>query len=250
MIRRTIFLVVFACLPFSPVLSQDRITFLSAEAGIDILGYGDVNNEYIWQTFKTVYYSIDGTANNLQSSTDRVYYGAKIEVRSKNNKFGLLMGARFSRLTSRIVHENDDSYFFLMLPPSGTTTDYLRIKALRQVSNFIGVPVEVRYFPWGHHRVSTYFLMGGDVSYRLNTTNHTTFFDSSMAEYEGDVAAVVGDAGTWSSTFYGRAGIIIGREKPWLDIGITLPTFISQASSSLTDASFGGGFYLQVQKRI
>jgi hypothetical protein len=57
-------------------------------------------------------------------------------------------------------------------------------------------------------------------------------------------------ADSFFSTLYGRAGFVIGKEKPFLDVGLVLPFAIVSSANTLSEPQIGGGFHLQVVRKF
>jgi hypothetical protein len=225
---------------------QERAKFLSLETGIDFIDSQD-SGQKDYLRAESPDYNNGVFSRSIRYETHRIFTGARIEIRSRNDRFGFLSGLRFTQLSSSITKNSSPHYFYFLLQQTGTTTEYLRVRKLNQTSNYLGVPVEVRIFPYGQKTFRLYFLIGCEISYQLATKTEADFTDPSMKIYQSDVAGITGAPDKWCSAFYGRAGFIFGKDIPRIGIGITSPITLSGSSSSLTTPTVGAGFHLQVQ---
>jgi hypothetical protein len=106
-------------------------------------------------------------------------FGVKPEIFLGRNRWGISSGLRFSRYTTALEPRN--GAFYWMFRQEGLQTDYLMINKFTQRSYYLGVPLEVRFFPNRRELpVQIYFKAGAAVNYRLHTDNGVTFRDPSM----------------------------------------------------------------------
>ena len=201
------------------VRGQGRTTLLGIETGV--------------QTFITHYSDhgfirgdnapwIDIDPNSSQGMGTELYNSfaaLKLERRSRDNTLGIATGVQFSEVSGYLRKNINPNYYYLLYNQTGTTTEYLRVMEINQRSGYLGIPIEVRYYPFGHGAVSTYFMVGGNLGYRLYTHSKTTFQDPAMDKYQSGVNEVIGAPGLWYTSFYGGVGWLFGKEgKTQLDI--------------------------------
>jgi hypothetical protein len=129
--------------------------------------------------------------------------------------------------------------------PAGTTTEFLRVKELRETSAYLGVPLEVRFFPYDKKRFRLFLFAGSEWSYRLKAKTDVVFFNAEMDIHRKAVQEILGESDSWYATGYVGAGFTIGREKPRFSVGVTAPVFITHSASTLNNPVAGGGFHLQ-----
>jgi hypothetical protein len=198
-------------------------------------------------------YSAGVSNNNLTSLMNEQFIGIKSEYFSLNDKIGFSGGLRYTRTNSSIGKNNywlnGNDYFYLLYREEGVTTEYLKIKEISQNTDYIGIPVEVRYFPFRPHLFRFYFKAGANLNYRLNTKTDVVFKDAAMEPYQNEVTALLQEPASFSSSIYGSAGVRIGRaSKPALSFEICLPSLsLTSESTGLVNPIFGGGFQLNYQ---
>jgi hypothetical protein len=246
------FLFTFFC--FCMVISsaqETRQKFLGIEAGMNLIAGEMTNMDYV--RGEIPFYSEGSSTNNLTSLMYTSFFGIKSEAYSLNNKFGLLAGVRYTRVVSSVgknsYWSNSTNYFYLLYLQEGTNTEYLKVKEIKQSSNYLGIPVEIRFSPFKPRLIRPYFKLGAEISFRLNSRTDVLFFDDAMEPYQKDVAVLVGEPRSVSSTVYGSGGIRLGREfKPNISFEICLPAiYLTGESSGLVNPISGGGFQLNVQ---
>jgi len=195
------------------------------------------------------YYS----TNNLTSLMYNSFIGIKSECFSLNNKFGFSGGIRYTRTNSSVgkndYWSNSVDYFYLLYSQEGVNTEYLKVKEIIQKSDYVGIPLEIRYFPFRPRLFRLYFKLGAEIGFRLQSHTDVVFQDDAMEPYQNDVSAMVGKPGSISSSVSGSAGMSLGRaSKPVVSFEICLPAiFITSKSSGLVSPISGGGFQLNFQ---
>jgi hypothetical protein len=242
----------FSCLN---AVGQQRLKFLAFETGIESIRCREVEKDYIRADVTEAYggngglFGSDGALfRRIRNSLSRHYFGVKAEVRTRNNFAGFTGGLRFGQLVGTIVKRNGPpDYFYFRLRQTGTSTEYLKVEMLVQRSNYMSVPLEVRVFAYRQRLFRLFFLAGGEVGYQLSTTNSVTFDNRDMNTHAEAVSEIMGRPDKWYTAFYGRAGFTLGREIPYVTVGITLPVVVSQGSSTLNESNAGIGFHVQVQ---
>jgi hypothetical protein len=234
---------------------QERLTFIAFETGIEAIACKEAEKDYIRTDATESYGGNNGLFGNdgalyrrIRNEMHKLYIGVNAEVRTRNNFAGLITGLRLMQVVGSIEKANGppDS-FFLRLRQTETTTEYLKVERLEQYSTYLGVPLEVRVFAYRQRPFRLFFLVGGEVGYQLSTTNMIDFDNSNMEVYRDDVSQIMGRPDRWYTTFYGRAGFTLGREIPYVTVGITTPVIISEKSSTLNEPTVGIGFHVQVR---
>jgi hypothetical protein len=225
-------------------IGQDSLKFVAFETGIDFIGCESVEKDYIRDTNS----DLNGIfAPRMRSEMQKAFVSVKIEKRTSNDRFGFLTGLRFTHLNSRIIKSGFPNFLYFLLRQTGTTTEYLKVKELNEISNYLGIPLEVRFFPYKQRRFRLYFMAGGELSYQLTTKTNVLFDDKTMEIYQSSAEEIVGKSSTWYAAFYARAGFILGKEKPRIGIGISAPVVITNTVSSLNTPVAGGGVQIQFQ---
>lgn len=238
---------------FSILAKGQHSKFIVVEAGAASLDCTSNNKDYLRADIPDYTGTVDGygTAGDSKAAAYKWFVGVKGEVRSLNNKFGLLTGLRFSTSYTSLEEHFDPGYFYFLHQQTGTTTEYLRVHEIMQTSNYLGLPVEMRYMPFGKKKFNMYIMAGGEINFRLSTKNKTTFEDPSMDIYQRDVSNKVGMPNTTYTAFYWGIGFTVGKAgKPKLNFGVNAPLAVTAGLSSLVTPTIGGGFHIEIQLPI
>ena len=242
---RSGFLFLFFLLSVFTIRAQS-LKFIGVETGIDYIGGEAIGRDDIRRDIGFNYYGAHSLLN-LQGELYKYTLGVKFEQRTKNEKFGLLTGLRYSHVNSFINKDNDDFFYFLY-QQTGTTTEFLKIKELSQSSDYIGIPLEIRWYPFNQKTFRIYFVAGGEFSYRVSTRNEVVFYDDAMSIYANDIAHRAGMPGRGYGTFFMGGGFTLGKEnKPHINMELSAPVSVTQSSSSLVKPLAGVGFHFQFQ---
>jgi len=244
------FISLFFCTVTS--LAQEiKQTYLGLETGITFFESDLSNTDYIRKDMSS--YFTDYSSSSITSSMYKSYVGIKPEIFTLNKKFGLLAGIHYSRINSSIgkndYWSDNADYFYLRIRQDGINTEYLKVKKIKQMSDYIGIPIEVRYFPFRPRLFRLYFKLGAEINYLLQSQTDVTFDNHAMNPFQKDVKELMGDPKSFSSSIYASAGFRLGREsKPSVSFEVCLPSiFLTSESSSLANPLWGAGFQLNVQ---
>lgn len=243
-----LFLIVLTCVVLSfNVHGQTKAKYIGIEAGVDGIICNDFEKDYI----RGYEANVDGiyVIDKIKSRMHSVYVGVKVEQYLLNDKLGFLAGIRFLQLNSAIEKSEKPNFFYVLTQQNGTTTEYLRVKEIDQASTYTGIPIELRYFPFGAHKFSIFFKLGAEFNFLFKTKTAVTFFDSALGIYSSEVLRKTGDPNSFYSNLYGGAGIRLGNSsKTRISIEARIPSIlITSNASSLTNGNFGGGLQLNVQ---
>jgi hypothetical protein len=204
---------------------------------------GDVN-PYSYYYYETSY---------MKALSYKNYLGAKVEVKIMNDLLGLLGGIRFTRMVNSIG-KNDywstrSDFLYLLYQQQGTTTEYLKVKDITQVSNYVGIPLELRIYPYRQRTIQMYFKFGADFNMLMTTNTKVNFVDVNMAQYEEGVDGIIEDPWSFYSTLHLAVGMKIGKaEKPGFNIEACVPSFIlANTNSSFVLPIAGGGIQLNIR---
>jgi hypothetical protein len=233
---------------FTSILAsgQDKTKFIVLETGVNFIVVDPKESDYIRGDIPT--YDVDGHLSRALRNRMSVFYvGAKVEMKTKNDMFRFSTGLRFSQITSSITKSRTPDYFYFLYKQDGLNTEYLRISELKQTSSYVGVPVEVRMFPFKPRLFRIYFMAGGEIGYQIATKNHIAFHDQNMNSYGDDVSDFFGKPNKLYSSLYIGAGAMLSKEGlPRMGFGINIP-FVNEGSSTLFLPIGGGGVRVQVQ---
>jgi hypothetical protein len=179
-------------------------------------------------------------------SMDISYVGAKSEYFLWNNRIGIAAGLRFSNYSSQFNSNKD--YFLWRLSQENLTTDYVKIRDIAQNSYYLGIPLEVRFFPNNHDWfVQHYLKLGAVFNYRLSTTHRVNFQNAAMNRYEETVANQMEDPENFNVYIYPVIGLKIAR-CPWFNLEFHLPFAITNRKvSAFIQPDTGVGIQFSVQ---
>jgi hypothetical protein len=243
-------------LSFFTVISsaqETRQMYLGIETGMTLIGGKMSDMDFIRGEVSSYPIGSYYSTNHLTSLMYQSFVGIKSEFLSLNNKIGFSGGIRFTQAQSSIGKSgywaSSTNYFYLLYKQDGINTEYLKVKEIKQSASYLGIPVEIRYFPFTPHLLRPYFKLGAEIGFLLQSKTEIGFKDDAMEMFQEDVVALIEKPEPISSSFYGSCGIRLGREsKPWVSFEICLPAlYITSGSSGLVNPISGGGFQLNAQ---
>jgi hypothetical protein len=224
--------------------SQIGQKYVGIEFGIDGLGAEPYALPYLRADLQPV--SFQGLSAQVQSSAYQMFCGAKAEIKSTNGRFGFLSGLQIKSLHTALSKIASPQYFYFQFSENESSTEYYRVKSLQQVSNYITMPLHVRYFLWDQGSLRFYASVGANLGYRIICKNQVNFQDPSMNQYKNDVTSRMGKPDPFYASGFLQGGIDIGKEnKPHINIGANLPAFFMHQSSTLLKLSAGAGLNVQ-----
>jgi hypothetical protein len=231
---------------------ETRLKYIGIEAGMIFIESEMSSMDYVRGDIPSYYGG--NLTNSLTSLSYKSFIGIKSEFFSLNDRFGLSGGLRFSRMYSCVGKNdywtNSTNYFYCLYRQDGVNTEYLKVKEINQTSDYIGIPIEIRYFSAKRpHLFRIYFKIGAEINYLIQTQKDIVFYNNAMNSYKEDLTAKIGQPKTFYSSIYGGGGIRIGKElKPSISIEACMPyLFLTSKSFGLVNPIFGGGFQLNVQ---
>ncbi|HEY5750102.1 MAG TPA: outer membrane beta-barrel protein [Chryseolinea sp.] len=197
------------------ISAQNRQKFISLETGYAFIDCQAVVQDYL-RADRSLAYNYDSHtyARDVEGTMYKFHGGVRVELRSKNNKFGFLTGLRYTQLSSAIRRTGSLDYFYVLYDQSGTTTEYLRVKEIKQMSSYLGVPLEVRFYPLEPRRITLYFFAGGETGWRVATKNKIEFSNAAMNPYASGVSEIAGGGKSFYGAAYAGAGVTVGKQKP------------------------------------
>jgi hypothetical protein len=233
---------------FSTKSQETRFKFIGLEGGYNFISCypSDLSN---FRGEMAAFYSTD-VKINIRGLCDKKHMGAKFEVRTMKNKFGLSGGLRFTHYVSSIgrdyYYDTPTDFFYYRFRDEETFSEYVKIKSFTQKSSYLSIPVELRYFPFMQKNFRIYFKSGAEVGFLMDYKNSVDFYNDEMDLYETEVSEDFADPSTVFTTLYFSAGIQIGRDtRPGLNLEVCLPyMFLSGEVSGLITPEFGGGLHL------
>jgi hypothetical protein len=229
---------------------EKRQKTLFIETGMDFISCTAPDKDYIRADVNPdpLYYE----PSYIRALMYKNYVGIKAGVKVMNNMIGLAGGIRFTRMESTIGKDeywsSRTNYLYMLFQQQNTSTNYLRIKDIDQITDYMGIPVEMRIYPYKYKFVQMYYSIGLDINIRVSNKVNIHFLDASMEKYEDKAAGIIEDPWSVYSTLYVAAGLKIGKEnKPNACIEAHAPAFIlADFHNSFVTPEFGGGIQLNV----
>lgn len=241
------------CLFTGMALAQKpRQMFLGVETGA-VFNYSEVKNMDYIRGDNTYYDFYNGSITNLISLSYSSQIGIKTESFSLNDRMGFSAGVRLSHMIHSVGKSNywgySSNYFYFLFRQDDVNTEYLRVKAIIQKSDYVGIPLEFRWMPSEPHRVRMFFKFGTELSYLLQTSTDIKFKDPDMEIYQEELAAKVCKPKALSLSVYASAGVRIGRvSKPSVSIEAISPViYVTSRSSGMVRPIFGNGIQINYQ---
>jgi len=231
---------------------ESKQKFIGIETGIDFLT-GDLPLKESIRGDVPSYYNTGVATKNLSILFYKNYFGIKTEIMLFSDKLGLSGGFRFTNMHASIGKNSyltgTSDFFYLLYNQSGNTTEYLKLKDISQTSNYLGIPVELRYLFRNTDIGRFYIKTGVEFNYRLQTKTNIGFYNEAMNTFQDNVSKMVGQPGSFSSFFYGAFGLRYGKpSKPAINLELCLPTVVlSKATSGLVIPQSGGGVQVVIQ---
>ncbi|MEA3445350.1 MAG: hypothetical protein U9R19_11575 [Bacteroidota bacterium] len=227
--------------------------FVGVESGINYQACESTNYDFIRGTVDVSTFGINDDVNSLNMSFEKWYFGIKSEYRFKENKVGLLYGIRFSQVNSSLskstTYASSTTFFYLLNKQESTTTEFLKVKEIIQSSNYLGVPIELKYYLFNIISLRFYIKGSAEISYRLSTNTNVVFHNSEMEAYESEVADKFDKPNNLLVMLYGAGGIKIGKDSNVnLSIETHVPSIIlTNNVSGLVNPIAGTGFQINIQ---
>ena len=152
------------------------------------------------------------------------HFGVKPEFRlSKYNRFTGAMGIRYSMSISTL--NSDGSYFFWKINETETSANYVRIKSITKKNHYIGIPLEIRFFPRKKESfVRHYFVFGKSFNFLIASENDISFVDIEMGKYTSNVKEYLEKPRLFQGNISAGVGLKIGKtNRPHIRVEFYLP---------------------------
>jgi len=179
------------------------------------------------------------------------YFGISPEFFFLNKKLSVSPGLRFTNLYSDIVKpEYDNSgYFFLRVKSEGYNTDYARVRAIKENTNYLGVPLEIKYIPFDFDFMSFYVKLSGELAYKINSATDIVFKEPEMEQYQRSVLTDLNvEANPLYSSIYASIGSTVKfSENLFCSLDIFFPSFyMTEKNSGLVNMTNISGVQISV----
>jgi hypothetical protein len=231
---------------------EKRLKYIGIEAGTTFHMNEMSNMEYIRGDIPS--YGNGYSTSSITSLCQELFFGLKAEILSMNDRFGLSAGIRYSRINSSVGKPDywtgNSYYFYWLYRQDGVNTDYLRVREIKQTSDYLGIPLEIRYYTAPRPRPVRFFIKAGtEINFLVHSKKDVEFKDEAMDNYKSDIELKTNDPDPFYATVYFGGGFRIGKElKPSLSLeGCLGSLFLGSGSFGLVDPEYGGGFQINIQ---
>lgn len=205
-------------------------------------------------SFDQMLYGTDDVIDYIKGLMYKNYVGLKIELRSRNDKFGLLGGIRYSHVKSSIGKNTNwsgpSSYFYVFLKQDATSTEYVKVLEFDQKSDYLGIPIEFRYFPFKLKNFRPYVKAGIEFNFLILTASDIVFYNDAMEAYQGDLLNMIDEPASFDSRCYLSFGFKLEKGPvPGINIELSAPSvyLTPMVSSLVKPTAASGGFQLNLQ---
>jgi hypothetical protein len=193
--------------------------------------------------------------NGFNSSVDIMarlnYFGISPEFFFLNKKLSVSTGLRFTNLYSDIVKTDyrNDGYFFLRVKSEGLNTEYARVKAIRENTNYLGAPFEIKYIPIEFNIISFYMKLSAELAYKISSSTDIEFKQPEMESYERSVLTDLNiEANPLYSSIYFSVGATIKLNKNlFCSLDVFFPSlYMTENNSGLVNMTNISGAQISV----
>ncbi len=236
---------------FSAYGQDEKEKLLYIETGIDFISCDPPRKEYIRADVDQ--FSPDYLTTSVRGLLYKNYFSIKAEKKILNNKLGLTGGIRFTSMASTLgkvsYWTGNPDFFYLLFRQENTRTEYLKVREIKQLTGYMGIPLEVRIYPYTPRRFNVYYKIGTDFNFKIYSTTNAKFFNDEMEVFEDEVTKVIEKPWAFYSSLNLGAGFRIGREeRPGVNIEILIPvTIIKGSREGLVSPQGGVGIALNTR---
>jgi len=245
--------------------AQEEITYsiprlrMGIEAGVNLL-LGEINNPQMIRENQSYYYDGDydyhcGFVPKGNGNFGSYTFGLRVEYVLKK-RLAIASGLRFSFYNANLSSDRD--YFLWRVTEDETITNYVKIKNIHQRNYYLGVPIEIKFFPREKdYFVRHYFIFGTSFNFLVASEKNIEFHNKMMEKYSPMVEKHVGKPSFFNGTVYAGIGLKIGKSSyPFGNIDFFFPvlTFHQHNNNSFTTIyPFGFGvrttFHIPLHKK-
>ncbi len=223
--------------------------FTGIETGINLLFCQ--SPEYDFIRGDVLPYSSGAVSENLKALMHKKYLGLKTEFRTKNNRWGLLVGLRYSQTILSLGKDNfytsSSGYFYVLDNQSGTTTEYFRVSEINRKIHHIGAPIELRWLSNSPNFLKIYLKLGLELDYRLKSSEAVVFYHEAMNEYQDLILSKFSKPAPISSAIYFSTGFNLNK-IPNADLELVFPyIMLSPENTGIVKSHSGIGIKLEIR---
>jgi len=232
--------------------NQDKkLKFIYLESGIDLISCEQPEKEYIRADVDPYYY--DFVSDHIRSLLYNEYFGVKFEYRLMKNLLGVSGGLRYNRMVSSIgktaYWSESPDFFYVNFWNDETNTEYAKVLEINQKSDYIGIPLELRIYPYKDYPVNVYFKAGGSFNLLAGSKTNLVFKDETMNQYERNVVSVIEEPSSYFASFSLGVGLKIGKlAKPGFILEASIPVgIVTPEKATFVTPQGGAGFQFMVR---
>lgn len=224
------------------------LKFIGIESGSVFYGSNFKNDDFVRKQDQLNY------PTDIYNSTSfhNWHIGSKIEFRFTEYNLGIKTGIRFSTLNSKTgtdYSDNKNDFFYFLFKEDVTSVEYLRLRGIYQKTQYIGIPIEIRYLMLPSKYFKLFCKTSADLQYLVGSKSNVFFLKEEMEIYENDVIDKFNKPNKLLSTLYFSGGMKFGSDE---NINFNLEAIfmsvvLSGNNSSINKPLAGGGFQINIQ---
>lgn len=208
-------------------------------------------NQAIRATSSVTLFSPNGSCE-LETTTNRHYYGIKTEFISSNGYIGLSTGLRYTQIKSTLKREDWLDYskykFYVLYSQNGSTTEYAQVENLDQEVDYLGIPLDLRLYTMKPRFFRLFINLGFDFGIKVADKATIDFANATMNPHEAQVGRALGTPASFLATFNPGLGFKLGSNDGLnVSMQVNLPSYIiSTKASTLATSGLGIGAQLSI----
>jgi hypothetical protein len=151
-------------------------------------------------------------------------FGIKAEY-TLSKRFVMATGVRFSFFEAKLV--SDRNYFLWKISETETGMNCAKINSISQKNYYIGIPLEIKFFPRERDYFGRqYFIFGTTFNFLVASNHAVTFINEKMNKYTSNVLEQIGTPTFFHANIYWGVGLKLGKPKyPFGTIEALFPMF-------------------------
>jgi hypothetical protein len=209
--------------------SQSRVRYISVYQGVHIFKADPWDKKNIRSSESFSFDDKAAISETIKTHFLSMFMGVKAEVVTNNERFSFLSGLQYTQMTGVIARKgflfSDPPYFFYRYRESGTTTEYAKIREIRQNTNCLTVPLEVRFFFFRPRKFGVYVMGASQVNFKQSVKNEIVFDNDSMKMYTNAVTSTLEEPGDVNAFFYIGMGMRFGSRRASFGLETAAPSF-------------------------
>jgi hypothetical protein len=230
---------------------EKKFRFLYLESGIDFISCEQPDKDYIRADVDPYYYNF--VSDHIRSLMHNEYIGVKFEYRLVKNLLGLSGGLRYNRMISSIgktsYWSESPDFFYVNFWNDAFSTEYAKVLEINQKSDYVGIPVELRIYPYKDYPVNVYFKAGAAFNLLAGSQTNLVFQDEAMNKNEENVAEVIERPSSYFASFHLGIGLKVGKlTKPGFILEASIPVgIVTPDKATLVTPQAGAGVQFMVR---